>query len=43
MKYLDRIIAVAAFVMGIASIFWLNDADKSPLYFLIAYVLWRFK
>lgn len=43
MKYLDRILAVVAFAMGIASIVWLNDADKSPIYFLIGYVLWRVK
>ena len=38
----NRIIGISAFVMGIASIL-LRDADKSPLYFLAAYILWRLK
>ncbi len=37
---LDRLLALAAAVMGIVSIV-LNDADKSPLYFLLAYALGR--
>jgi hypothetical protein len=43
MKYLDRILAVAAFAMGVVSIVWLRDADKSPIYFLVGYVLWRIR
>jgi hypothetical protein len=43
MKFVDRVLAAAALAMGIVSIVWLRDADKSPLYFLIGYALWRFK
>jgi hypothetical protein len=43
MKYVDRILAVVAVAMGVVSIVWLGDADKSPLYFLIGYVLWRLR
>ena len=37
---LNRTLSLAALAMGVASIF-LNDSDKSPIYFLLAYVLWR--
>lgn len=43
MKHIDRILAIAAVAMGIASIVWLNDADKSPIYFLIGYALLRIR
>jgi hypothetical protein len=43
MKHTDRILAAAAVAMGVVSIFWLRDADKAPIYFLIAYALWRIK
>ena len=43
MKYVDRILTVAAIAMGVVSIVWLNDADKAPIYFLIGYALWRLK
>lgn len=36
----DTILAVAALAMAILSIA-LGDADKSPIYFLPAYALWR--
>jgi len=36
----NRTLSLAALAMGAASIF-LNGADKSPIYFLLAYVLWR--
>ncbi|MBC8426660.1 hypothetical protein H8E07_21310 [bacterium] len=39
-KTMDRLLALAAAAMGIASIA-LNDADKSPLYGLLAYALAR--
>jgi len=32
----------AACAMGLASIF-LKDADKAPIYFLLAYVFWRLR
>lgn len=38
---LDRALAVAAVLMAVISVL-LNDADKAPLYALLAYVLWRF-
>jgi hypothetical protein len=41
-RHVDLALAVAAIAMGIASVF-LNDADKSPIYFLIAYILWRLR
>ncbi|MEE9211129.1 MAG: hypothetical protein V3U29_00575 [Phycisphaeraceae bacterium] len=37
----NRLLLVAAGAMGVASFTILNDADKSPIYFLLAYVLWR--
>jgi hypothetical protein len=39
-RIVDGLGAVAAAGMGVASIA-LNDADKSPLYFLLAYALAR--
>ncbi len=39
-RYLDRLLALGAAVLGVVSVF-LRDADKSPLYFLLAYILWR--
>lgn len=36
----NRLLAIGAFALGVASIL-LQDADKSPLYFLLTYVLWR--
>ena len=38
--HLNRALSLGALGLGVASIF-LNDADKSPIYFLLAYVLWR--
>ena len=38
----NRGLMVVAAVFGIASI-TIGDADKSPIYFLLAYVLWRLK
>jgi hypothetical protein len=43
MKQLDRILAAAAVAMGVVSIFWLRDADKAPIYFLIGYALMRLR
>jgi hypothetical protein len=40
LRQLDRALAVAAVLMAVVSVF-LNDADKAPLYALLAYVLWR--
>ena len=37
---MDRLLALAAAGLGVASIA-LDDADKSPLYFLLAYALAR--
>jgi hypothetical protein len=39
----DRALAVAAAIMGVVSIFLLNDADKAPLYFLLAYLFFRIR
>ena len=39
-KTLDRLLALAAAAMAVASLA-LNDADKSPLYILLAYALGR--
>jgi hypothetical protein len=36
----DLVLAVFALVMAVVSII-LGDADKSPVYFLLAYALWR--
>jgi hypothetical protein len=43
LRTIDRILSVAAIAMGAASILWLRDADKAPIYFLIGYVLWRLR
>jgi CBS-domain-containing membrane protein len=40
--YLDRALALMAAAMGAISVL-LGDADKSPLYFLLAYTLWRLR
>ncbi len=37
----NRVLMVAAGAMGVASFIILNDADKSPIYFLLTYVFWR--
>jgi hypothetical protein len=37
---LDRVLAIAAVLMAVVSVL-LNDADKAPLYALLAYALWR--
>jgi len=42
MHLINRILAICALLMGIVSI-GLRDADKSPLYFLLAFVLWQLK
>ena len=42
MIWIDRLLAVAALVLGIVSIF-LKDVDKCPIYFMLAYVLLRLK
>ena len=36
----DLVLAVFALVMAVVSII-LGDADKSPVYLLLAYALWR--
>ena len=36
----DATLAVVALVMAVLSVV-LGDADKSPVYFLLAYALWR--
>ena len=38
----DRGLAAAALVLGIASAA-IGDADKTPLYLLLAYALWRLR
>ena len=40
LTYLDRTLAAVAAALGVASIA-MNDADKAPLYFLLAYALAR--
>jgi hypothetical protein len=40
LTHLDQTLAVAAVLMAVVSVF-LNDADKAPLYALLAYALWR--
>lgn len=39
-RVVDGALAVVALAMAVVSIA-LGDADKSPLYFLLAYALWR--
>lgn len=39
-SWLDAALAAGAAALGVASIA-LGDADKSPLYFLLSYLLWR--
>ncbi len=36
----DAVLAVVALVMAVLSVV-LGDADKSPVYLLLAYALWR--
>jgi len=38
--WFNRVLALAALALGIFSIF-IHDADKSPIYFLLAFVLWQ--
>lgn len=38
--WLDRILALGSLALGIVSIF-INDVDKCPIYFMLAYALWR--
>jgi hypothetical protein len=40
LRVVDTVLAVAALAMAVASIA-LGDADKSPVYLLLAYALWR--
>jgi hypothetical protein len=40
LRIVDVVFAVAALAMAVVSIV-LGDADKSPVYLLLAYVLWR--
>jgi hypothetical protein len=40
LRQIDLLLAVAAVLMAVASVL-LNDADKAPLYALLAYLLWR--
>ena len=40
LSQLDRALAVTAVLMAVVSVM-LNDADKAPLYALLAYLLWR--
>ncbi|MFH1277998.1 MAG: hypothetical protein ABIK65_06445 [Candidatus Eisenbacteria bacterium] len=39
-RVLDTLAILAALVMAVASIA-LGDADKTPLYLLVGYALWR--
>ena len=38
-RYVNRVLAVGAVGMGIASIL-MRDADKAPIYFVLGYILW---
>ena len=38
--HFDLVLSTVAAALGVASIV-MRDADKAPLYFLLAYVLWR--
>ena len=38
--FLNRFFLLVARGLGIISIF-MNDVDKSPIYFLLAYIFWR--
>ncbi len=38
--WVDRFLLFVSIALGIISII-LKDADKSPIYFLFAYVFWR--
>lgn len=40
LRVADTVLAVVALAMAVLSIV-LGDADKSPVYFLLAYALWR--
>lgn len=37
---IDVFLILVAIALGIASVF-LNDVDKTPIYFILAYLLWR--
>ena len=39
-RHLNLALSAGSAALGIASIA-MRDADKAPLYFLLAYVLWR--
>jgi len=41
-RHVNLALAAAAAAMGVASIY-LNDIDKSPIYFLLTYILWRLR
>jgi hypothetical protein len=41
-RHLNLALAAAAAAMGVASIY-LDDIDKSPIYFLLTYILWRLR
>jgi hypothetical protein len=40
LRQIDLLLAVGAVLMAVVSVA-LNDADKAPLYALLAYLLWR--
>jgi len=40
LRVVDVVLAIAALTMAVVSIA-LGDADKSPVYLLLAYALWR--
>ena len=42
MIWIDRLLAVAALALGVVSIF-IQDIDKCPIYFMLAYVFLRLK
>jgi hypothetical protein len=42
MAHVDRALAVVAAALGLASIA-MHDADKAPLYFLVAYAFARMR
>jgi hypothetical protein len=42
LRVVDTVLAIAALAMAVLSAA-MGDADKSPLYLLLAYVLWRLR
>jgi len=42
MIHINKVLMVLCIIAGVVSIL-IRDADKSPLYFLLAYVFWRLK